>query len=198
MKENHMQTLWLPDRQICYDGTQLAPHWIYRHFDLMGDAAVAFVGPCQVALSEMVDIADVKAQAPISSPLMLHIIAEFFTGDLHLTVYRQRLLIIHAKEILETRIGQPLTRQGDDLYVPLPGGTPGKLSVSIATTSTVSTLIHTGFNIATYGTPVPTSGLAPFGVDTAEFARTLLQCYAHEMHDIWMARCKVRAVHHED
>jgi hypothetical protein len=36
----------------------------------------------------MVDIADVKAQAPISSPLMLHSIAEFFTTDLELAVYR--------------------------------------------------------------------------------------------------------------
>ena len=82
-----MRTLVVSDRQIGYDGRQLAPHWIYRQFDLLGDAAVAFVGPCRVELGEMVDIEDVKNTAPISSPLMLHVIAEFFGGDLHQTVY---------------------------------------------------------------------------------------------------------------
>ena len=38
-----MHTLLITDRTITYDGRQLAPHWIYRQFDLMGDAAVAFI-----------------------------------------------------------------------------------------------------------------------------------------------------------
>src|SRR5688500_9114277 len=94
-----MKTLYVSDRQIGYDGRQLAPHWLYRTFDLRGDAVAAFVGPCRVDLSEMVDIEDVKNAAPIYSPLMLHVIAEFFGGDLHQTVYRQRLLIVTAKEL---------------------------------------------------------------------------------------------------
>ena len=61
-----MKTLYVSDRAIAYDGRQLAPHWLYRKFDLMGNAAVAFVGPCQVELGEMVDIEDVKAKSPIS------------------------------------------------------------------------------------------------------------------------------------
>ena len=83
-----MQTKYITAQQITYDGHQLAPHWIYRNFDILGDAIVAFVGPCKVDLSEMVDIEDVKAEAPIYSPLMLHCIAEFFHGDLELAVYR--------------------------------------------------------------------------------------------------------------
>ncbi|HMA37753.1 MAG TPA: DUF366 family protein [Chloroflexia bacterium] len=185
-------------REIGYDGHQLAPHWIYRQFDLLGDAAVAFIGPCRVALSEMVDIEDVKAQAPIYSPRMLHIIAEFFTGDLHLAVYRQRLLIVTAKELLEEAlartIGHAVTRQGDDLYLARADGQPGKLSVSIATASATSTLIHAGFNIETAGTPVPTVGLAELGIDAAAWAPELLARYAAEVGDIWRARCKVRAV----
>ena len=189
-----MQTRVIADRQIGYDGRQLAPHWIYRQFDLLGDAAVAFVGPCRVDLSEMVDIEDVKAAAPIYSPLMLHVIAEFFSGDLHQAVYRQRLLIVAAKELLETLTERRVTRRGDDLYLPRADDSPGKLSVSIATASATSTLIHTGFNILTEGTPVPTVGLAELGVDAPTFAAELLRRYVDEVQDIWLARCKVRAV----
>jgi hypothetical protein len=189
-----MQTHVVRDRSITYDGRQLAPHWIYRQFDLMGDAAVAFVGPCNVDLSEMVDLEDVKAQDPIYSPQMLHIIAEFFTGDLHLTVYRQRLLIVTAKELLETLTERPVRRKGDDIYLPRLDKEEGKLSVSIATTSATSTLIHTGFNVHTEGTPVPTVGLAELGVDPFDFGAQLLARYALEVGDIWLARCKVRAV----
>jgi hypothetical protein len=189
-----METLLISDRQITYDGRQLAPHWIYRQFDLRGDAAVAFAGPCRVELDEMVDIEDVKQAAPIFSPLMLHVIAEFFSADLHLAVYRQRLLIVTAKELLETMVDRRVERQGDDLYLERGDGTPGKLSVSIATASITSTLIHTGFNIETAGTPVATVGLAELGVDPLEFAAALLQRYATEVTDIWQARCKVRGV----
>jgi hypothetical protein len=189
-----MNTHFIAERQITYDGRQLAPHWIYRQHDLMGDAAVAFVGPCQVDLGEMVDIEDVKNVAPIYSPLMLHVIAEFFGGDLHQTVYRQRLLIVTAKELLETLTDRPVTRKGDDLYLPRADGNPGKLSVSIATASATSTLIHTGLNIQTEGTPVATVGLAELGVGVAAFATELLQRYSDEVEDIWLARCKVRAV----
>ncbi len=44
-----MHTAVVTDRQMTYDGRQLAPHWIYRTFDLLGDAAVAFIGPCHRA-----------------------------------------------------------------------------------------------------------------------------------------------------
>lgn len=182
------------DRHIVYDGHQLAPHWIYRTFDLLGDAAVGFIGPCHVDLTEMVDLEDVKASAPIYSPLMLHIIIEQFGCDLHQTVYRQRLLIVTAKELLETQTDRQVTRRGDDLYVPQADGAPGKLSVSIATASITSTLIHTGFNIRTDGTPVPTVGLEELEIDPIAFGKELLARYSSEIEDIWNARCKVRAV----
>jgi uncharacterized protein len=189
-----MQTLYCTDRDITYDGRQLAPHWIYRQFDLRGDAVVAFVGPCNVDLSEMVDIEDVKKVSPIYSPRMLHVIAEFFAVDLHTTVYRQRLLIVTAKELLERMSERPITREGDDLYVPNNAGERGKLSVSIATSSITSTLIHTGFNIQTEGTPVVTTGLDELKVDPLDFGRLLLERYAAEIEDIYLARCKVRGV----
>ncbi len=189
-----MKTFLIREREIDYDGTQLSPHWIYRHFDLLGDAIVAFVGRCNVSLTEMVDLEDVKAQDAIYSPRMLHLIAEFFNTDLELAVYRQRLLVITARELLEERVEQPVFRQGDDLYLARVDGTMGKLSVSIATSSLTSTLIHTGLNIETEGTPVPTIGLGELGVEVESFAVELLNRYAEEVEEIWLARCKVRGV----
>jgi hypothetical protein len=101
---------------------------------------------------------------------------------------------VTAKELLERLTERPVTRRGDDLYLPRADGSPGKLSVSIATASATSTLIHTGFNVETEGTPVPTVGLAELGVDPATFGAELLRRYAEEVEDIWLARCKVRAV----
>ncbi len=125
---------------------------------------------------------------------MLHVIAEFFSVDLYLTVYRQRLLIVMAKEVLETLTGQHIMRKGDDLYLKRADGSLDKLSVSIATASTTSALIHTGFNVETAGTPIPTAGLAELGIDVPAFATTLLDSYTAELDGIWRARCKVRAV----
>ncbi|MGD9580006.1 MAG: DUF366 family protein, partial [Vampirovibrionia bacterium] len=62
---------FIDDREIIYDGTQLSPHWIYNEFGLLGDAIVAFIGECEVNLDHMVDLQDVKENAPIYSKKML-------------------------------------------------------------------------------------------------------------------------------
>ncbi len=182
-------------RPLTYEGHQLSPHWIYRQHDLLGDAVVAWIGPCEVKITEMVDLEDVKSISPIYSPRMVHFIAEFFDLDLEKAVYRQRLLITTAKEYLEENFGLPVIRKGDDLFLSRPGDKkPGKLSVSIATSSAISTLIHTGFNVLTEGTPVVTAGLAEFSVEPEAFGRAVLKRFAEEVEDIWLARCKVRPV----
>lgn len=191
-----MQTKYIEEKAIKYDGTQLAPHWIYRSFGLMGDAAVSFRGECEVKLTEMVDLEDVRANAPIYSREMLHFILEFFDNDLEKAVYRQRLLITTIKESLERR-DLVARRSGDDLFLKRADNTNGKLSVSIATASPVSTLIHTGLNIVSEGTPVPTIGLHDLGIRDKEvqaLAVEVLGRYAEEVSDIWLARCKVRPV----
>ena len=66
------------DKEIKYIGSQLVPHWIYKNFKLQGDAIVAFVGECEVKLSEMVDIEDVINNEPIYSKSMLSFISEQF------------------------------------------------------------------------------------------------------------------------
>jgi len=172
-----------------YDGNQLQAHWIYRNFGLLGDAAVAFPGEVKLGLDKMVDLVDVKQQEHIYSPLMLNFIIEHFDTDLELAVYRQRLFMVVIKEELE-QFEIPVQRMGDDLYV-----NRGKLSVSIASRSTVSSLIHVGLNIETQGTPVKTIGLNELGIaDIAAFADNVMLRYKMELEQIYEARCKVKAI----
>ena len=142
-----MKTKYI-DEEIKYIGSQLAPHWIYKNFNLQGDAIIAFVGECKVDLTEMVDIEDVINNEPIYSKYMLSFITEQFGIGLSEGVYRQRMLICIIKELLENR-GIFVIRNGDDLMID-----GKKLSVSIATKSITSVLIHTGLNILSEGAPV--------------------------------------------
>ena len=91
----------LIEKEIKYEGHQLSPHWIYKNFKIQGDAIVAFVGECEVKLTEMVDIEDVINNEPIYSKNMLSFITEQFNVDLVEGVFRQRLLICIIKEALE-------------------------------------------------------------------------------------------------
>ena len=176
--------------EIKYIGSQLAPHWIYKNFGLQGDAIVAFKGECEVKLTEMVDIEDVINNEPIYSKYMLSFISEQFGVNLVEGVFRQRLLMCIIKELLEER-GIFVKRNGDDLIV---GG--GKLSVSIATKSVTSILIHTGLNILSEGAPVKASGLtSELGItDIDGFAIEVMNRYAEEINDIQLASTKVRGV----
>lgn len=179
------------DKEIKYIGSQLSPHWIYKNFNIMGDAIVAFCGECDVKLSEMVDIEDVINNEPIYSKYMLSFITEQFDIGLCEGVLRQRLLINIIKENLENR-GISVKRSGDDLIID-----GKKLSVSIATKSLTSILIHTGLNILSEGAPVKASGLtSELGIeDIKTFAIEVMQAYTEEIQDIELAATKVRGVY---
>ena len=178
------------DEEIKYIGSQLAPHWIYKNFKIQGNAIVAFCGECEVKLSEMVDIEDVINNEPIYSKYMLSFISEQFNIGLVEGVLRQRLLMSIIKETLEKR-GFLVKRQGDDLFV-----NDKKLSVSIATKSTTSVLIHTGLNILTQGAPIPVSGLkTDLNIkNIKDFAIEVMNKYSEEIDDIILASTKVRGV----
>lgn len=179
------------DEEIKYIGSQLVPHWIYKNFKIQGDAIVAFIGECEVKLTEMVDIEDVINNEPIYSKSMLSFISEQFGIGLVEGVLRQRLLISIIKEVLEKR-GIILLRNGDDLMLG-----EKKLSVSIATKSITSVLIHTGLNILSEGAPVKAAGLeSELGIkDVKEFALEVMQRYSEELNDILLASTKVRGVY---
>lgn len=180
----------LLEQEIKYEGWQLSPHRIYKNFKIQGDAAVAFIGECEVKLTEMVDIEDVINNEPIYSKSMLSFISEQFNIGLVEGVFRQRLLICIIKEALEKR-GVFVRRNGDDLFV-----NDKKLTVSIATKSVNSILIHTGINIDSNGAPVKACGLEnDLGISDIEaFAAEILEKYSEEIDDIILASTKVRGV----
>jgi len=184
-----MKTFFI-DKDIKYIGSQLAPHWIYKNFKIQGDAIVAFCGECDVKLTEMVDIEDVINNEPIYSKYMLSFISEQFGINLVEGVLRQRLLVTCIKEALERR-GAVVIRNGDDLFI-----NGKKLSVSIATKSITSVLIHTGLNILAEGAPIPVSALkSDVNIDDIKgFAIEIMEKYSEEIQDIILAGTKVRGV----
>lgn len=184
-----MKTLYI-DKNIKYEGWQLAPHWIYKNFKLQGDAIISFCGECDVKLTEMVDIEDVINNEPIYSRNMLSFISEQFNINLVEGVLRQRLLMTIIKEVLEDR-GFLVKRNGDDLFI-----NDKKLSVSIATRSVNSVLIHTGLNITSVGTPIPTVGLEnDLNIHDIDcFSKEIMLRYSQELDDILLASTKVRGV----
>lgn len=186
-----MQTKFI-EQKIKYTGSELSPHWIYKKFHLQGDAIVAFMGECEVKLTEMVDIEDVINDEPIYSKSMISFIVEHFNIGLIEGVTRQRLLICIIKEVLENLFAihhTPFTiaRKGDDLFV-----NGKKLSVSIATKSLTSVLIHVGINIDPTGAPVEAIGLDFLKIsDIQGFAKEIMVKYSQEINDIILASTKV-------
>ncbi len=177
------------DKEIKYIGSQLSPHWIYKNYHLLGDSIVSFVGPVNVKLGEMVDIEDVINNEPISSDKMLNFIIERFEIPLFQGVLEQRMFISIIKENLE-KYGAKIKRKGDDLFF-----NGKKLSVSIATKSHVSCLIHTALNITDKGAPIEVSSLNEIGIiNIEEFAQNIMDDYINEIKDIKNATCKVRGV----
>lgn len=180
----------LIEQEIKYTGLELAPHWIYKNFHLQGDAIVAFCGECEVKLTEMVDIEDVINNEPIYSKNMLSFIIEHFNIGLIEGVTRQRLLICIIKETIEKLLNTQcsiLTRSGDDLFI-----NDKKLSVSIATKSPTSVLIHVGINIDPTGAPIDAIGLNSLkNLKIDEFAKNVMLKYSLEINDIILASTKV-------
>ncbi len=186
-----MKTLLIND-EIKYTGTQLSPHWIYKNFHIQGNCIVAFIGECEVNLSHMVDIEDVINNEPIYSQKMLNFIEENFNASLEQMVYKQRLLVTITKEVIEKYSPTvKIMRSGDDLYI-----NNKKLSVSIATKSITSSLIHFGLNIISDGAPIKAADLINDAKinDIKEFAQKILELYKEETEDISLAACKVRGV----
>lgn len=186
-----MEILFI-DKEIKYTGIQLSPHWIYKNFQIKGNAIVAFIGECEVNLNHMVDIEDVINSEPIYSKKMLNFIEENFNSSLEEMVYKQRLLVTITKELIEkTSPNVKIIRNGDDLYI-----NNKKLSVSIATKSITSSLIHFGLNIEAQGAPINAADLIKDAkIENIElFAKELLNKYKEETEDISLAACKVKGV----
>ncbi|MBX3022626.1 MAG: DUF366 family protein [Bdellovibrionales bacterium] len=177
-----------------YDGAQLASLRNYLKHHLLGDSVVAWVGPCDVHVDHMVDGEDLLAHARICGSEMLHFIVETFDTSLFAAVGLQRLLASLVKDELQVLarnkdLARSLTRDGDDIYA----GTR-KLSISIATQSPVSSLIHFAVNVVNKGTPVETLALEDLQVDAKSFAEAVMERFTTECESIRQATQKVRWV----
>jgi len=182
-------TTHLVDKEIRYTGEQLRCHWAYTTFGIEGDSIVAFVGASDVRGDALVDLEDARRGETIVARKMLHFIAEHFEVDLQRAILRQRLLVAILAEALSRRGAKGLVRDGDDLYY-----TSRKLTVSVATVSPLSSLIHLGVNVEAEGAPVPAVGLEELGIDARELAQEVMQSYKAEMLSIENARTKVRPI----
>jgi len=209
-----MISAFIPKR-IKYNGSQLCSLWAYKNFGILGDSIVAFIGPCNITKNMMVDVEDIRAKHKICGSLMLHFIIEHFDTDLEKTILRQRLLTTIVKDVLNDYVsakggpasgGQTFRRIGDDLYTITQDARRktqcaasrrdnAKLSISIATASPVSTMIHFAINISTKGTPVKTAGLNDYKINPKDFALDVMKRYTEEMQSVKHARQKVYPAH---
>ncbi len=189
-----MQYRWIKD-SFNYDGTQLRSLYAYLEHGLLGDSVVAWAGPCQIDFQHMVDGEDLLAQSPITGDRMLHFIVEKFDCPLWGAVALQRLMASLCQDLvaemgLVDKGCRDLRREGDDLYLG-----ENKLSISIATQSPVSSLIHFAVNLTNEGTPVPTLCLQDLGVQgESEFAEKLMDRLCQEVESITQATRKVKWV----
>lgn len=189
-----MKTHFIEER-LTYTGEALSNHWIYKNFGILGNAVVAFCGPCDVNAHNMVDLEDVLNDDLILSKYMLHFVVEIFGPSLKEGVLLQRLFSAILQQRVNSQLPEPrVERSGDDLFV---DGTK-KLSVSICTLSPSSILIHAGLNIDAEGAPVEAAGLSSdLGLDMGgveHLAHSCMHALADEWKDIGLACCKVRAV----
>jgi hypothetical protein len=159
-----------------------------------GDAAVVFRGPADVRGKALVDLEDRAQEHLIRSADMLHLIVERFSVDLVEGILVQRLLASIVADLVRSHApGRDVRRHGDDVRVD-----GRKMTVSIATVSPVSTLIHFGINVDPAGAPVPAIGLGELGIDPAAFAPALLHLLDAELEGVADARSKVAPAHPED
>lgn len=177
-----------------YDGAQLISLRNYLEHGLLGDSVVAWIGACDVSFEHMVDGEDLLQNARIAGAQMLHFIVEKFDISLFAAVGLQRLfaaIVMQQLRLVSTNraLAQTMVRQGDDLYCD-----ERKLSISIATQSPVSSLIHFAVNVNNVDTPVATLALEDLGVDPKVFAQDVMTQFCQEVTSIHEATCKVRWV----
>ena len=129
---------------------------------------------------------DVLAHESIKADSMLHFICELFGKDCFSAIGVQNAFISEIQNSLLKK-GIDVSKLGDDLFIG-----KGKLSISIASVSSVSSLIHIGLNIDNKGTPVLTSALKDFNIEPKDFAAEVLKRMKKEYSRMMLASCKVR------
>jgi hypothetical protein len=180
----------LAQKRADYTGAELRSHYIRDTFGVEGDCIAAFRGACSVSGENLVDLEDFRAGAAVRADDMMHFIVEIFGIDLPNITAVQRLLCAAAKDVVDSKVGRlTVERRGDDLFVG-----QGKLSVSVATVSPATGLIHLGLNITTRGVPVEAACLSDLGLDAEEVASEIMKKFVEEVGSAERAARKVRPV----
>ncbi len=182
---------FLFEQKFPYDGSQLKSLFAYMQARLSGDSIVAWQGACDIPIENIVDGEDRLEEAKIASDEMLHFIVEKFPANLPLGVSLQRLLAsIILDEIRKLSPQKEMVlkmhRSGDDLWLE-----NQKLSISIATVSAVSTLIHFAVNVTNKGTPVSTLSLEDLEIVPKTLAEGVLDSFCTEINSLDFATQKV-------
>lgn len=189
MKNKIMNELFC-EETIKYTGKELTPHWIMSNFRLVGDSIISFIGEVEVPIDNMVDIEDRINNEPIYAKNMLNFIIEHFDFSIKEIAMAQIILIQSIREVFLDEYNINLKREGDDLF-----WDNRKLSVSIATKSIVSGLIHTALNIDCTGAPVKASDINELGIeDIKTLAQKIMIRYSDNIEKINYAITKVRGV----
>jgi hypothetical protein len=201
-----MKTTFI-NREFPYDGTQLRSLYAYLEHKIQGDSIISWIGPCSISFDHMVDGEDLLEGATIAGNRMVHFIIELFHEPLFAAVAVQRVLAAIVLDFLREQLDQAvhgegprdisilersssrLRREGDDIYFH-----DGKLSISIATVSPVSALIHFAVNCTNDGTPVKTASLEDLGLEGKDFATEIMSRFKNEIKTIQEATVKVRWV----
>jgi len=177
-----------------YDGSQLHHAFAYEQAGELGATICYFFGNAYVK-KHLVDLEDSLANDFIKSDEMHHFIIEIPEATITETVVWQRMFIsICIDYIRKYGAGHKIERNGDDIMID-----DRKLSVSIATLSLFSGLIHVGINATVgEGCPVKAIGLSEFMDLHArkhhQFAHMVATTFAEEYLDIKDATFKVIGV----
>lgn len=178
-------------KKFSYTGEQLHSHFAYEEYGILGNSIVAWVGSCDIPFEHMVDLEDVLAHSPIRGASMIHFIVEVFGQNLFSAVSLQRLLASIVKDEIEASAKSKapirLRRDGDDVF-----WNDSKITISIASISSVSTQIHFSVNVNNQDTPVKTAALDDFKINVNDFAKKVLKKFSQEFESIEIATQKVK------
>lgn len=180
-----MKSLFI-DNTFAYDGSQLRSLFAYMEHGLLGDSVVSWIGPCHIPFDHMVDGEDLRVKSPIEGSQMVHFIVEKFNVNLFSGVALQRMMAAIVKDYLSKNTKIDFLRDGDDIF-----WEDKKLSISIATQSPTSTLIHFAVNVSNEGTPVKTACLEEMDIDPKAFSQDIMQLFSQEVETIEQATQKV-------
>lgn len=177
-------------KKFSYNGEQLKHLFAYENYRIAGDSIVAWIGPCDIPFEHMVDSEDKIEQSKIQGDEMLHFIIEAFHPDIYFSVTLQRLFTsIVESQLRELKLKQSFERSGDDLYFG-----KKKLSISIASISIFSSMVHFAMNVKNTGTPVETISFAELKIDAPSFAEKVMKAFVAEYESIVFATTKVKSL----